>query len=411
MNNSTCSIIETCIVCDSRELVEILNMNKQPLANSFKNSQNDSENVYPLKLNKCSRCHHLQLSHMVHPDQIFKNYLYVSGTSNTQLEYFDWFSKMVKDKIKKSNGNILDIGCNDGSQLDSFKKLGFFTFGVDPAENLHINSSKKHKVVCDYFNKSSVNFSQKFDAIICQNAFSHNYDQKQFLEKCKSILSDDGFIFITISQSNMIQNNEFDVIYHEHYSYYSVTCMKILCERMGLHLVDLIQHPIHGNSYIFIISPKLSDSSVIDKLIQEEEKVGLYGIEIYKNFEIASKQTVLDFSNAVKKLKDDGNVIIGYGSPAKGNTMLNFCGVTLDFIVDDNPLKQGKFTPGTSIPIVSMDHLETIKNKEKVCFVPLAWNFFEEISKKISSTRPNIKTTYIKYFPVFEIFNKGGTVL
>lgn len=397
-----CTEANECIACGKTDLIQILDLGIQPLANSFKKTQADAENFYPLIVNMCKSCSHLQLSHLVHPDELFKHYLYVSGTSKTQLEYFDWFSKMVSDKIQSDSGKVLDIGCNDGSQLDFFKTIGFETYGIDPAVNLHPISSNNHNVICDYFNEDSVVFSQKFDAVICQNAFAHNYNQLQFLEKCKSILADDGLLFITISQAHMILNNEFDTIYHEHYSYYNVKSMDTLCKRAGVFLVDVITHPIHGTSYIFVISTKNNPSHTVKKMIEEEGSNGLYDLHRYEKYSSLAKKIGEDFKSTIIDLKNKGYTLIGYGSPAKGNTMLNFSGVVLDFIVDDNPMKQNMFTPGTSIPIYGIDSLDKYKDSDSVCFVPLAWNFFEEISKKISSKRGNRPTTYIRYFPFVE---------
>lgn len=397
-----CTETNKCVVCGGSDLIEVLDLGIQPLANSFKNTKSDHENCYPLRMNRCEYCSHLQLSHFVHPDELFKNYLYVSGTSKTQLEYFEWFAKMVTDKVKTNNGKVLDIGCNDGSQLDFLKTIGFETFGIDPAVNLYPLSSKNHNVICDYFNEDSVQFSKKFNVIICQNAFAHNYNQLQFLEKSKSILANDGLIFITISQALMIMNNEFDTIYHEHYSYYNVKSMDILCKRAGLFLVDMIPHPIHGTSYIFVISSTNNPSKNIKRLIEEEHVNGLHDSNIYKNYSAQAKKISKDFKLITDELRTKGFTLIGYGSPAKGNTMLNFSDVVLDFIVDDNPMKQNKFTPGTSIPIYGIDSLDKYKNSDSVCFIPLAWNFFDEISKKISNKRTG-KTTYIRYFPFVEI--------
>jgi len=397
-----CTEATKCVVCGQSDLIEVLDLGIQPLANSFKNTKTDHENCYPLRMNRCEYCSHLQLSHFVHPDELFKNYLYVSGTSKTQLEYFEWFAKMVSDKIKTNNGKVLDIGCNDGSQLDFLKTIGFETFGIDPAINLHPLSSKNHNVICDYFNEDNVQFSEKFNLIICQNAFAHNYNQLQFLEKSKSILANNGLIFITISQALMIMNNEFDTIYHEHYSYYNVKSMDILCKRAGLFLVDMIPHPIHGTSYIFVISSTNNPSQNIQRLIEEERVNGLHDSNVYKNYSAQAKKISKDFKLITDELRTKGFTLIGYGSPAKGNTMLNFSDVVLDFIVDDNPLKQNKFTPGTSIPIYGIDSLDKYKNLDSICFIPLAWNFFDEISKKISNKRTG-KTTYIRYFPFVEI--------
>lgn len=403
MNLNKCKNIESCIACGSDDLIQILDLNKQPLANSFKNNLHENQDEYPLRLNKCNKCHHLQLSHMVNPDELFKHYLYVSGTSKTQLNYFEWFCDLVGKKINKNNSNILDIGCNDGSQLNYFKKSGFNTYGIDPAKNLHEYTKENHNVICDYFNTSDMWKDITFDVIICQNAFAHNFNQLEFLNKCKTILKNDGLLFISISQATMVENNEFDTIYHEHYSYYNVNSMETLCTRVGVYLTDVILHPIHGNTYIFVISKnkELINVKNINAHKQREKELGLYDIAIYKKYATNALQIANDFKQKTEELKQENYILIGYGSPAKGNTMLNFSKAKLDFIIDDNPLKQNMFTPGSSIPIYSINKLDEINNNDKVCFVPLAWNFFDEIKEKINNKRKN--NLYLKYFPKVEL--------
>jgi ribosomal protein L32 len=148
-----CEVINECIACGSTELVPVLDLGSQPLANSYKNTKSEHENHYPLAINRCKHCFHVQLTHRVNPDLMYKDYLYVSGTTKTQLDYFDWFARFAAEKYGSKPISALDIGCNDGSQLDYFKKYGLFTFGVDPAENLYATSSKNHTVSCGYFRK------------------------------------------------------------------------------------------------------------------------------------------------------------------------------------------------------------------------------------------------------------------
>ena len=401
---NSCKCKQDCIACGNKNLISVLDLGKQPLANSFKKEKNAAEEYYPLAVNFCANCSHLQLTHLVDADKLFKHYLYVSGTSKTQLDYFKWFVDMVSKKINRSSGKVLDIGCNDGSQLNYFKDAGFITYGVDPAANLHELSAKNHNVICDYFNNDSVIFDSNFDVIVCQNAFAHNYNQVQFLSKCKNIMNDSSLLFITISQATMVQNSEFDTIYHEHYSYYTVKSMDAICKRSGLFLVDVVKHDIHGNSYIFVISKTNNRSAVVDDMIREENLKGMSNILTYLKYANNAKKVAHKFKFVTDEMKKNGCILIGYGSPAKGNTMLNYSGAKLDFIVDDNPLKQGTFTPGSSIPVVSMSKLEEFSEHELVCFIPLAWNFFDEIYKKISTQRKNMFTLYMQYFPEFNVF-------
>lgn len=389
-----CEEIKECIACGGNHLEPLLDLGMQPLANSFLKSQSETESVFPLSTNYCTDCFHVQLTHKVNPDLLFKNYLYVSGTTKTQLEYFDWFAKFVVENGKSSR--VLDIGCNDGSQLDAFKRYGVLTFGVDPAENLFTLSSKNHHVYCGYFDENYP--TANFDAVICQNAFAHNYNQLNFLRNMKRVISDDGYIYITTSQADMILNGEFDTIYHEHLSFYNIRSMNELCKRAGLNLVEVLKHPIHGKSFIFVISKSKSRPSYIELLFENEETCGLYHKDIYKAYIDECKDIIQNFSITVRNHKAAGKTVIGYGAPAKGNTLLNASNIMFDFIIDDNPMKQGLFTPGMRIPIFSSEKLKEYAD-ENVVFVPLAWNFFDEIQSKIRKLRPNNTDSFVRYFP------------
>ena len=234
-----------CFACDSSELYSVLDLGNQPLANSYLKHQTDNELVFPLRLNFCKNCTHLQLSHTVDPKLLFKNYLYVSGTSNTLREYFKDFVLLTEKYVKNIN-NVLDIACNDGSQLAAFKSKGYATYGIDPAENLLASSIQFGDIKCDYLTQDSINsFDVKFDIIIAQNVFAHNNYPVEFLKHCAGALSDDGCIFIQTSQANMISNNEFDTIYHEHLSFFNVRSMTTIAKRTNLKLIDVLKVPIH----------------------------------------------------------------------------------------------------------------------------------------------------------------------
>jgi 2-polyprenyl-3-methyl-5-hydroxy-6-metoxy-1,4-benzoquinol methylase len=379
--------IKRCLACDSDQLVPVLDLNDQPLANSYKKNKDDHEDSYPLKIHRCENCYHVQLTHAVNPDLIYKNYLYVSGTTSTYVEYMDWFADFCLEKYGRITPfTVLDIGCNDGSQLNKFKARGIKTYGVDPAENLHSLSSANHEVVCGYFDET---YSNKADIIVCQNAFAHNPNPIEFLKNCKRNLEHSGLIFIQTSQADMILNNEFDTIYHEHISFYNIHSMKLLCRRAGLNLIDVVKTPIHGISYIFIISADKTAEATVDNLIDMEAVAGLYKTKTYWEYESKCLNMVSSFSTFVDYCRDQGYKIIGYGAPAKGNTLLNFSKVKMDMIIDDNPLKQGLYTPGSSIGIVGSDVLKSFTEDDKLMFVPLAWNFFDEIRKRILAQRNN----------------------
>lgn len=395
-----CESIEKCIACGHDELEFVLDLGKQPLANSFKKTAKQEEEYFPLAINHCAKCHHVQLSHIVNPDLLFKDYLYVSGTSKTQLDYFEWLSNWIIEQHKNTPQTVLDIGCNDGSLLDVFKRKDIKTFGVDPAENLYEISSKNHNVICGYFNDQTYDSENtNFDIITCLNAFAHNYNPLQFLENVKLVMGNNSRLYISTSQADMILNNEFDTIYHEHISFYNIKSMNALCERAGLNLIDVIKHPIHGNSYLFVISRYENRPSHIQNLINFEANAGLYSDETYVEYSNKCNNILQDLHSEIQQLKDSGYTVIGLGAPAKGNTLLNAADVSLNFIIDENPMKQGLFTPGKSIPVHSMDVLEQYANVKTFVFVPLAWNFFNEISAKITKLRPNKKDIFVRYFP------------
>jgi 2-polyprenyl-3-methyl-5-hydroxy-6-metoxy-1,4-benzoquinol methylase len=209
--------ITECRCCKCKNLKEVLDLNTQPLANSYHDGDAELEK-YPLKLNVCTECFHSQLSVVVDPDEMYKNYLYRSGTPKTFNEYCEWFASFVEQNIERV-GNVLDIACNDGTQLDKFKSRGWKTFGIDPAENLHQYSSKTaDKIVVSYFNKDSIKSlgEVSFNAITAQNVFAHTDDIDLFLQDCKIIMNDDTKLFIQTSQADMIEEGQFDTIYHEH---------------------------------------------------------------------------------------------------------------------------------------------------------------------------------------------------
>lgn len=397
MQNYTNS--EKCRCCGSTDLVEVLDLNKQPLANNY--HKGEAQDSFPLGINVCKKCFHTQLSVVVNPDLMFKNYLYVSGTTKTLHDYFEYFVDLCLT-YKNKAGKVLDIACNDGTQLDKFKSRGWETYGVDPAENLFQLSSKNHVVRCGYWNQSCVEkFKVKFDIITAQNVFAHVNDIYDFLKNCFNSTSDSGLVFIQTSQADMILDNQFDTIYHEHLSFFSSLSMSTCAKLNGFSLLDIRKTDIHGGSYVFVLQKGLENSLKADEQIEKERSLGLYDISTYEKYSKNCYNLVSEFKSSVSNFKSLGYKVIGYGAAAKGNTFLNFANVKLDYIIDDNPLKQGLFTPGQNIPIKDCRELEK-EDLKKVVIIPLAWNFFDEIISRVNKTTGS-SLTYLKYFPKLEI--------
>jgi len=393
-------ILDRCLCCDSTDIEILLDLNNQPLANSYHDNTQEMDE-YPLGVNICNNCYHIQLTHVVNPDLLFKDYLYVSGTSDTLKENMKWFADYALEDgwtNKLGDNSILDIACNDGTQLNYFKDRGFNTFGIDPAKNLHKLSSENHTVVCDYF--SADKFDKQFDIITAQNVFAHNSDPKKFLDECDKIMHDGSVLYIQTSQAEMILNNQFDTIYHEHVSFFNINSMNELVKRTDLSLSDVTKTPVHGISYLFKLTKNsFKNRKRVFNEIEVERQRGLYSKKTYDLYKENVIKVVEDFKEMVSNSKREGYRLVGYGAAAKGMTFLNFADVELDIIIDDNELKQELYTPGKNTIIKPNGFLRQYTENDKVLFIPLAWNFYEEIRERILKTRDNKNDWFLRYFP------------
>ena len=400
-------ILDTCIICNNL-LVPIIDLGKQPLANNLLSSKKDTIS-YPLVLTRCETCNHIQLDYSIDKNILFNNYNYESGISNTGLKYFEDFAEKYNNLIPILNRkkNVLDIACNDGSQLDAFLRKGWNTFGIDPAANIVENTIKKgHYVECKFWDDTVSNTikNTKFDLIIAQNVFAHVKDPINFLKLCTQIMSDDTYLVIQTSQANMIFNNEFDTIYHEHISFFTIKSMIKAVELVGCYLLNVYKVDIHGTSYIFEIKKGNRYNKL--PLLEYEINNDLYEKYTYINYSISIKyikNTVLDILN---EYYNNGYNIIGFGAAAKGNVFLNYIFDSTPnilcpkYIIDESKLKIKKYTPGTLILIEDISILQSYK-KQNVLIIILAWNFSNEIINKIQEyiTNIDITCTCIQFFP------------
>jgi SAM-dependent methyltransferase len=400
MNN--CNQIDDCLACGSSDLTFQLDLGIQALANNCIENLQVEEPKFPLAVNRCNHCNHLQLTHAVDPALIYTHYLYVSGTSKTGRDHFEWFAKFAKEHMSYWPSTVLDIGCNDGTQLDYFKQMGLTTCGIDPAENLYETSSINHKIYCSFFDTdltdTMVENDDRFDIVVAQNSFAHNPDPVTYLKNIKRILRQGGKFFIQTSQADMIVNNEFDTIYHEHINFYNINSMNELCKRAGLYLEDVVKTPIHGTSYIFVVSGH-ERTQHIKNLIALEASQGLMSGERYTKWTQSVEAMRAGLVGTVDGYRQQGYRVIGYGAAAKGNTLLQYSNLDVDVIIDDNSLKQGLYSPGKHIPIVSIDYLDQFGADDKLLFIPLAWNFYSEIRNRIKQKRSNQVDRFVKYFP------------
>ena len=392
---------KTCLVCGNSDLLNYLDLTDQPLANSY--HKGEVLEKYPLQMRLCTHCWHSQLSVSVEPAKMFEHYLYISDTSKTLTDYFEWTTDYILNKVNKPK-NVLEIACNSGLLLEMFKNRGIESVGVDPAQNIRELSEKRGLDV--YVNYWNNDFADKikyqkgtFDLILAFHVLPHVEDPNDFIASCAKVLSDNGTIFIQTSQCDMFLNNEFDVIYHEHSSYFTGRSILKLARNHGLFVSSIIKTDIHSKSFLFSLTKNPSDETELNSLISDESQNGIYTVEKYEAFARKAAETKQKLLDNLNRFRKEGYVLIGYGAAAKGNTLLNYMQFELDFIIDDNYLKWDYLTPGMDIPIRSIDLLRDPINK--ICFVPLAWNFYKEIRERVKAVRNNPNDIFVRYFPEY----------
>ena len=322
--------IKQCVACNSEKLNMLLDLGKQALANDYL-SDLSSFIEYPLSVKYCQKCFHIQLDFSVHPDLLFRNYVYVSGTTKTLDEYFNSFVNKM-NAFNFSEKKVLEIASNDGSLLKKFNDQGWDSIGVDPAQNLlSLSSEKKVMTIPEYFNLNlTEHLAKDYPLVIALNVFAHTNSPITILHGVKKILAEDGVFVIQTSQSDMVINNQIDTIYHEHISFFNVRSMQEILNRAGLFFSGLEITPIHGNSYIWYVTKKPislpQQKNIIDRL-QIEKQQGLFQEEKYVKYNEEAfrlRETVI---RKINYYKEKGYKIVVYGAAAKGNTFLNFCSI------------------------------------------------------------------------------------
>ena len=379
-----------CRCCGKKDLKRVVSLGLQPLANNLKTKKSQEIDTYPLEMNYCPNCHNCQLSVSVDSKKMFLNYLYTSSTSKT---FRDHFASAAKKYTKEFNLNpkksyILDIGSNDGIALNQFKKLNFKKIlGIEPAKNLSSLANKnKIKTFNGFLTKKNLKKIKKnADLILASNVFAHSDDLKEMAECMITLLSKQGTIIIEVQYlMNTLQDLTFDNIYHEHYNYWSLTSLINFFREFNVKIFKAEKINTHGGSLRVYIQKKKNvkvDKSV-NKILQEEESYGIKNYDTYQKFAEKVYKVRDNVIKNIRKLKKNGNKLIGYGAPAKATTALNFFGISneIDCIIEDNKLKQGKVIPGVNIPIISKENIK--KKPDKL--IVLAWNFFKEIKRENS---------------------------
>lgn len=389
--------LELCRACGSSRLLTFLQLGPTPVPNGFlnKNYYHKAEKFYPLDVCFCNNCALVQLAHVVSPKIMFKNYVYIPSTSETMRNHF---SQLAAEAIRKTNFNkqelVVDIGSNDGTLLSYFKSSGKKILGIDPAENLAKKANKEGiETICALFTAEVAHRIKKKHGsakiITATNVVAHIHDLHDFLEGAKILLSDDGLFIAEFPYLlDLIQKVEFDTIYQEHLTYFSITPLVNLLKVHNLTLIDVHRMSVHGGSVrVFISKKPLKVNKRVQRLLQLEQKKQLLSFETYLKFRRRVDKIRHELVQQLWKLHLKNKKIVGYGASAKGNVMLNYCRIgpeTLEYIVDSIPYKQGRFTPGMHIPIFPESKL--LKEQPDYTLL-LAWNFADEIIKKQAEYR------------------------
>jgi SAM-dependent methyltransferase len=391
--------LERCRICKNKKLETILDLGEMPLANAFldENQLGQEEVFYPLRVVWCESCGLLQIDEIVPPEILFSNYVYVSGTSEALRKHFEGLAtEVVTDFNLNSESLVVDIGSNDGTLLKEFRNFSVQVIGVEPAVNIaKIAEENGIKTVNYFFSedtaKKIVKENGKAEAITATNVFAHTNDLDDLLNGIAYLLKDDGVFVIEVPYLvDLLDNVEFDTIYHEHLSYFAVRPLKRLFEEHDLKIVNVERVTIHGGTIRVFVSKKKSSYEInesVSQLISLEMEKGLTEITAYRKFAERVEKLKADLVSLLQKLKSENRKVIGYGAAAKGNTLLNYYQIgpdLIEFIADLSPMKQNKFTPGTHIPV---DNPERIYDAEPDYLLILAWNFADEIMEQQAKFR------------------------
>jgi SAM-dependent methyltransferase len=381
-----------CLGCGAELPAPFLDLGETPLANAYLSPDcgSESEPVYPLAVTYCSGCHLVQLTDLVDPEHLFGHYLYFSSYSQSYLEHAREMAQSLTDRFQLGpSSRVVEIASNDGYLLQYFQQRGIQVLGVEPAKNIaeHAIARGIPTVNCFFNSQSAPEIADRFgsaDVIIGNNVFAHVPTTNDFLAGVAAALRPGGIaVFEFPYLGDLLEHTEFDTIYHEHVFYFSLSAVKNLAERAGLVAIDVVHQDVHGGSLRLFLQrpgaePSVPSAQLLDLLAQEVSN-GLTTPERYQRFSESVATLRSELLALLRDLKAGGASIAAYGAPAKGNTLLNYCGVGTDlisFTVDRSPHKQGLLLPGSRIPIRAP---EALVEEMPAYTVILPWNIAPEI--------------------------------
>jgi novobiocin biosynthesis protein NovU/D-mycarose 3-C-methyltransferase len=396
MAKDACQAVNECLGCGATDLRLVLDLGTQPLANDLTpaDRQDAVELRFPLGIQMCKRCLLVQLTHIVDPDIMFSSYLYVPSTSTTWLQHCEELADFVCSAAELQPGDlVVEIGSNDGALLKSFQKRGQEVLGIDPASNIAEQANASGVPTLNrFFGQETagevLTTHRPARAIVSTNVLAHVPDPVGLLRGVRALLSPDG-LYVNESPSllEMVKHSEFDTIYHEHVSYLSLHATENLLHRAGLGLVDAVAQQVHGGTLRIAaapLSPGLGLSPSARALKDAETHAGVLEMSRLRQFAEQTQGVRNDLRAMVGQFEGDGKRLAAYGATAKGTILLGYCGLThrnVEYVVDRNPLKQGRVVPGARVPVVSPEHLRA---EPPDVLLLLAWNLASEIQQQQS---------------------------
>ena len=379
-----------CRSCNKEEFLKFISLNRQPPANAFlKESDFDKEVLYTLDVTCCRNCLLVQLTDesYIPRDKLFLDYAYASSISGGLRNHFTELADKIKSEFNPKI--VVDIGSNDGVLLKPLLELGCKAIGVEPAGNLAEQANNNGlPTICSYFDKDTVNKiisdNGKADIVVASNVFAHLDEYHDIIENVKRILSENGTYIVEVQYfADMIRDMTFDNIYHEHVLYYTIHSMINLFDKHNMTVYNVEKIPTHGGSIRAYISEGKSPQQSVNDLIREERENGIDNLQTLEKFNDKLQKNIKEIRELFNRLNKENKRIFGYGAPAKSSTMINSVGLnnnSVELIIEDSPLKQGLFTPGSHIPITGPEILE----KETPDYLMIfAWNYADEIIKKV----------------------------
>lgn len=386
----------TCRICGSAKLFQFLNLGETPLADAFVERENLSkpESRHPLDVAVCENCSLVMLLNIVPPEALFGDtYAFYTSGSPQAVIHFRKYAHEVMDRFPSLAKKLtIDIASNDGVLLRPLKEMGAKVLGVEPAKNVAVVANAAGiETITEFFNSKTAEkiLKERGSAglILANNVIAHVDDVLDFVKGVKTLLDPEGvFIFEAQYFPNLLFKNQFDNVYHEHHSFYSLRPLKLLMEKSGLKIFDVEEVDTQGGSLrVFVKHPDGPHKTqpIVEEMIRKEIEMKLNLNEPYANLAVRVEGIKKELIQILSDLKKQGKKIVGYGAPAKGNTLLNFCGIDaryVDYIVDKTYFKHGKFTPGTHIPVFPTEKIEEDGHPDY--YLLLVWNYAPGILKQ-----------------------------